>query len=205
MEMRKCMKGHYYDASLHADCPYCKRRNEGWMTASADVEAAYCLEDDERTLPLGYIPMAPPLRMAAAMPRENEGLDADDRTVLLTQQNMGTNPVVGWLVCTEGREKGKDYRLHRNHNFIGRNGEMDISVPWDETISYEKHAVVSYDSLNQTYHVSQGNGGGNVSLNGRALLKPARLEAYDEIMVGQTKFLFIPLCGEKFDWIGGKQ
>ena len=28
------------------------------------------------------------------------------------------------------------------------------------------------------------------------------LHAYDELTIGKTKLLFVPLCGERFDWNG---
>lgn len=32
------------------------------------------------------------------------------------------------------------------------------------------------------------------------VLTPVKLEAYDMITVGDVNLLFIPLCGERFNW-----
>ena len=39
-----------------------------------------------------------------------------------------------------------------------------------------------------------------VRVNGRMLMNAVVLEPYDELTIGKTKLLFIPLCGERFDW-----
>lgn len=207
MEMRKCVKGHYYDASVHLDCPYCKGRSTDWMAVpvsrgTADVSEE---EDDEKTVPLGFMQMMASQPKAVVTPSgAYDQTEDDDRTVAIIRHDIGIDPVVGWLVCTEGKEKGRDFRIHADNNFIGRSEKMDICVPWDDTISRENHAAISYDGSDRTYYFSPGDGRGIVRLNGMALFQTAQLKAYDEIIVGMTGFLFIPLCGEKFDWTGGK-
>ena len=55
------------------------------------------------------------------------------------------DPVVGWLVCLAGPDRGKDFRLHAEKNFIGRAPNMDVCVAGDETVSRERHAMVIFD------------------------------------------------------------
>lgn len=193
MEMRKCTNGHYYDASIYHDCPYCLgtggssggRDDERTMPFLNSVE-----EDDSRTIP-----------MAAAAPAK-AAVEDDERTVAIVRQNTGIDPVVGWLVCVEGREKGRDYRIHTDNNYLGRSEKMDICVRGDDTISRENHVIISYDSADKIYYCSPGDGRSIVRLNDKAIFQTVELKPYDRIMVGKTVLLFLPLCGQEFEWKG---
>ena len=44
----------------------------------------------------------------------------------------GFTPVVGWLVCTEGPDRGHDYRIRTGYNHIGRAEHMDICIRGDK-------------------------------------------------------------------------
>jgi hypothetical protein len=110
------------------------------------------------------------------------------------------DPVCGWLVCIVGAEKGHDYRIKAQRNFIGRDAGMDIAIQGDETISREKHAVISYDSKTNSFRLAPGDGRGMTYLNDQPVDMPTVLKAYDKIEIGQSQFLFIPFCGESFTW-----
>lgn len=112
----------------------------------------------------------------------------------------GFKPVVGWLVCVEGNNKGSDYRVHNGYNYLGRSQSMDICVPGDMHISNENAAVVAYDDIERLFYFGPGMGHNAVRINGKMCLGQMQLNAYDEITVGETKLMFIPLCGERFDW-----
>ncbi len=109
-------------------------------------------------------------------------------------------PITGWLVCIDGPEKGKDYRLHDENNFIGRSSRMDVCIAGDRTVSEERHAVITYDSQEKKFYFALSGGSSIVRLNGKAVLMTQEVQYGDRIQIGQGTFLFIPLCGEKFQW-----
>ncbi|MCX4320860.1 MAG: FHA domain-containing protein [Lachnospiraceae bacterium] len=188
MEMRKCDRGHYYDASINNSCPYCKQANVG-----RPIDATMPLmggTGEERTMPLGYQAQAEP-----------KGQPEDDgRTVALIKVKQGIDPVTGWLIALDGSEKGRDYRIHTDNNYIGRSEKMDICIRGDETISRENQAVITYDSVEKVYYFSPGEGRSIVRLNNKAIFQTTELKAYDRITLGKTVLLFVPLCGENFEW-----
>ncbi len=110
------------------------------------------------------------------------------------------NPVVGWLVCTEGASRGKDYQIHSQKNYIGRAHHMDICIPTDQCISAEREACLAYDVKSKLFFFSPGNGKNLNYLNDTAILSTVTLSAYDILTIGQTKLMFVPLCGDHFDW-----
>ena len=122
------------------------------------------------------------------------------RTVAVIKKQMGIDPVVGWLVCKTGVEKGKDYRIHAENNYIGRSESMDICIHGDETITRENHAIVTYDNIKGEFFFTPGMGRSIIRINGNVVLAPTKLNAFDEIEMGITKFVFVPLCGPDFTW-----
>ena len=58
----------------------------------------------------------------------------NDKTVAVHVFENGIEPVVGWLVCVNGEEKGRDYRLIRGRNCIGRDSDMDVTIRKDQKV-----------------------------------------------------------------------
>ena len=113
---------------------------------------------------------------------------------------MGFDPVVGWLACVEGPSRGKSYTIRGGINSIGRGDRMDITITGDRTISMENHARISYSDRNNRFNLLPGDGRNIVYLNGEEVFSATPLQAYDLIDFGETKLLFVPLCGERFTW-----
>ncbi len=108
--------------------------------------------------------------------------------------------VCGWIVCIEGARKGKDYKVIAGKNFVGRADDMDIQILGDNKISRRNHCVIVYDEKQGKTVILPGDSNGIVYLNEEAVYTPATLRPYDVIEVGESKFLFIPFCGEHFKW-----
>ncbi|MCD2493024.1 FHA domain-containing protein [Lacrimispora sp. NSJ-141] len=191
MEMKRCPNGHFYDPALYTECPYCQG-----ASANANVNGTSAQPNVGATMPVrqeeggGYkIP-----------PRQEAQPEEGQKTVAVIQQKTGINPVVGWLVCVDGTEKGKDYHLHSGNNFIGRSSKMDVCLPHDEAVSRENQGIVSYDDRHKAFYAAPGTGQNIIYLNGEPLLMIHELKAFDRLEVGNTTLMFMPLCGEEFQW-----
>ena len=77
---------------------------------------------------------------------------------------------------------------------------MDVCIPGDATVSRDNHAIIAYDTLERIFYFAPASGGSIVRVNGKAVLGNVELKAYDRITIGQSQFLFIPFCGEKYEW-----
>jgi hypothetical protein len=200
MEMGLCPNNHYYDHSVHSECPYCK-------PAGSDVGATMPAGDIGKTAPAFPPPIGATVPVGVTEPgvrtsANNIAKKADsDRTQAAIKEQIGLDPVVGWLVCLEGKDKGRDYRMHADNNFIGRAENMDIVLRNDDTVSRVNHAIISYDARDRAYYFAQGSGRGIVRVNDKAVLSTVELKARDRIEIGGTKLLFVPLCGEDFNWL----
>ena len=206
MTLVKCPNGHYYDSSRFGNnCPHCG------MSGAASIGA------DQTTVPLN-IPDAPqpanevtePLTVSQPGVSQPANVTAptvsdDDRTLPVTADMLDgmaekPAPVVGWLVCTDGVNKGTDYRLHQGRNFIGRSPEMDVCILGDNTVSRSSHAIVVYDPRSNVYLAQPGSSKELFYVNDKLVLNPIELKTMDLLNIGDTKLMFVPLCGEQFHW-----
>ena len=194
LQLRQCPNGHFYDQSRHSECPNCTGDS---ANVNATRPAYGASADIGVTVPAAQADIGVTVPAAAYTQPGGDG-----RTQVALKKDIGIDPVVGWLVCVDGKEKGQDYRIHSDQNMIGRGDGMDIRLRDDDTISRESHAVLAYDTQDKVYYISQGLGRGVVRHNGKAVLGgAAELNAYDMIQLGQSKYIFVPLCGEAFDWL----
>ena len=118
------------------------------------------------------------------------------------RQGVGSEPVVGWLVCVEGPQRGMDYRLHEGYNYIGRE-EGDVRIQGDNAVSRHRHAVVAFYSKRNTFHVGPADGRNIIELNDEPLFNNTQMHNYDVITVGNTKLMLVGVCGEHFNWTDG--
>jgi hypothetical protein len=191
VNMKRCASGHHYDPSKHSSCPYCGvPAIDVTVTKPAGGLGGIPQGDGDVTIAAGGL-----------SPGEKAGKEREEGvTVGFYRKTIGIDPVVGWLVCIEGPDRGRDYRLHSEKNFIGRSEKMDICIRGDDSISRENHAIVSFNPRNASFKLQPGEGRGLVYLNSNDIDVPVILNPYDLMELGQTKLMFIPFCGVKFQW-----
>ena len=126
------------------------------------------------------------------------------KTVAVFRKNAkvgeDTDPVCGWLVCIEGKSKGKDFRIYGRNNTIGRDEKMDICIKDDPAISREKHARLAYDVKHNAFSLIPAEAANSPYVNDEPVYVPTKLEAYDVIELGESKFIFVPFCCDRFTW-----
>ena len=209
MALTECANGHLYDSAQYASCPYCNggvNRVEfaspdsgigKTVGASSAVNSAVNVGEIGATVaPAGYNAQA----KASAPEEEDIG-----KTVAVMKKDTGIEPEVGWIVCIQGAEKGKDYKILGKNNTIGRGEGNDIVIKNDSTISRQSHARIAYDVKHNTFHLIPGEGTNGLYLNDEPVYVPTPIAAFDLIEMGESKFLFIPFCGDKFNWQNGLQ
>lgn len=184
MGVMRCPSGHFYDDEKYDECPHCK--NPLSQRPRAGIQ--------EDLTQFGFT--APPLVQKIQV---GGGESQDEKTVGIFQMPGGQDPVVGWLVCTQGRERGRDYRLHAGRNFIGRSLKSDVSIPEDGRISREDHCSLVYEP-GQGRFVLVAGGGAGVQVNGAPLQEPQPLVGGEEIQLGEGTFVFVPFCGKGRTW-----
>lgn len=218
MPFMMCPKGHLYNADMYDTCNICAQDEGG-------VEKTMLLSDPVPETPIGGGggPTGTILNVAEPSgPRH--GLDLSgggfaggqpERTIVqLSAANPELRsapsegevlPVVGWLVIVTGPGVGRDFRLIPGQNYIGRDKDMevclDLGADSDPMVSRREHALVVYDTQANECYISDRSESRNLPrLNGKTVRSPAVLASGDIIQVGETRFLFQPLCGDAFNW-----
>ncbi|MDI9370024.1 MAG: FHA domain-containing protein [Synergistaceae bacterium] len=190
MAIKRCPNGHFYDPDVNSSCPWCALpSDEVERTRMVDIGKNRPAGAEESTIKLSRKD-APPSKSAI-----DEG-----HTVAVVKRKIGIDPVVGWFVCIKGPDRGRDYRIRSEKNSIGRADSMDVCISSDDTISRVDHAFVVYDPKKRSFRVQAGSGRGLIYLNGEEVSASEKLNAYDRLEMGRSEFLFIPLCGEEFQW-----
>lgn len=204
----KCENGHWYDSSVNKSCPHCKRDSEKLSIRLDDIE------EDDRTISIAEVDLSLGEELGAIIGSANQaaidniipvegipsGSDDGDKTISFGFFDMmNIAPVVGWVVCMTGTEKGKDYRLHAEKNFIGRSTSMDVVLLDDKKIARDKHCSIQYDPKGNSFYVSSENGN-TTYLNDSVVEEPVELSEGDRITIGETELMFVPFCKEERIW-----
>jgi hypothetical protein len=155
-------------------------------------------DDIGRTMPL-MTPQGNADDIGKTMPLHSPAPDTG-KAQMLIHEPFDEESFVGWLVCAEGANKGEDFRIHTEVNHIGRNENMDIRITGDNKILSENHASVTYDTRDKVFYLAPGIGRVIIRLGGKPVLTAVTLSPYDEIEMGESKFIFVPLCGSGFEW-----
>lgn len=209
MTLVKCPNGHFYDPARFGNkCPHCgmagQQSTGDQTTVSMDVDD----QIDFTSKVSGEAANFQKVQM------DQSGIKTEPLTSVINEQDKtiavpedvlkgvssNVEPVVGWLVCVEGANKGRDYRLHKGRNFIGRSEKMDVYIENDNTVSRSSHAIVVYDPRSNVYLAQPGDSKELFYLNDKLILSVTELKALDRLSVGSTKLMFVPLCSEKFQW-----
>jgi len=184
-KMVRCTEGHFYDTAKHSSCPWCSKPIDLDSPATDAGGGA-------KTRPLAADPTPTPAAAARA------AAPAGGVTKRLDETEVGQRPVVGWLVCIEGPDTGRDYRLHSEKNFIGRDNTMDICLGKDDTISRARHAIITFEPKKRTYWVQPGDSAGLVYVNEDVVHTPIQINANDIVEVGKSKLMLVPFDTTKY-------
>ncbi len=226
MSIVRCLNGHFFDNEKSAACPWCQSA-AGDTTAACQAEAesaktvavpatqgapqarqVFPSGDSLKTEALGTIKkMATSVRDFADA-QKTEALNTAHRrggaqegaTVAIIRKQIGIDPVVGWLVCIKGPERGRDYRIHTEKNSIGRSDSMDIVIRGDDTISRVNHAFLSHNPKKNTFRIMCGEGRSLIYVDGEEVSPYAELKPRSVIEIGEGTFVFVPFNSDDFEW-----
>ena len=188
MSIVQCPNGHFYNNETFAQCPICS--GVGSMIPdiaipSTSMGASSISASSDEDGPTEYLS------------EQDEG-----KTVAIYDtQAFIVKPVVGWLVCCEGQERGQDYRLTSEISSIGRGGHNKIDLQDDSIPENESPVMLAYAEKKHLFIISSPSDSSvEVLLNGTPLRAQTILQPKDEIRIGKTMLRFIPFCDDSFSW-----
>lgn len=201
----ECPHGHHYNKNDFDSCPYCKTANMDNTFEWSETDPAgstAVLNDGWYNSPSNQVQ-----NLSEAPTQKTLVINEDNSRTIINPDSDDSEyqnqPVVGWLVCIEGPDKGKDFCLHGVKSTIGRRQDSSILLS-DEKISRSGFpALIVYDDRKtHKFYLASGDASShnNVELCGQMLLGQSIINPYDEITIENTKLVFVPFCGEDFYW-----
>lgn len=207
-----CANGHTYDKDKHISCPYCGVNIDDFNINNKTQPIGSNMNYDNNAYAEAH---TQPLNNVMAAGREDstnktQALDnhsaeqfESGKTVAMfneTADKKVFEPAVGWVACISESGRGKDFTVMAGRNKIGRGSANDIVINWDEAVSRDNHAEITYDPKGNAFYLTPGTGRGITYLNEEIVLVPSKIKSYDKITIGSTDLIFVALCGDKFTW-----
>lgn len=120
----------------------------------------------------------------------------------ISRQSFFQDPVVGWLVVVGGPGLGAYRPIYEGNNTVGRAANQRIPIDFgDDAISSEEQAYIRYDGGERSFLFVPNLAKTNVvAINDKRPTAAVQLQAMDLITMGRTQLVFVPLCGQDFDW-----
>ena len=214
MKLTRCSAGHFYDAEKFSTCPHC---DNGGESNTVPFDDTYVRTDSSESnvtqafTTTGNEPTAPVNEKAPASTDNTAASDNDPKTEAYwatgkiqgaadDRQHSTVSPIVGWLVCVEGPNFGEAFNLYYGKNFIGRDGNMDICLKDDRSVSRDKHAVIVYEPRQRQFYAQPGESHSLFYCNNDVVLSSKQLNDRDVITIGSTNLIFVPFCDASFGW-----
>ena len=185
MAVVKCENGHFYDDSKYESCPHCQNQQNLPETEDQKTIANIHMQVEVEELATEMISHGVP--------------EKDQKTMALSPKRAQAELVVGWLVCTQGPERGRDYRLHTGRNFLGRDFSMDICLADDPKVSRIQHCSVVYEPRKGKFYLAPCQGC-TVYFQGNVMEAPKEIQEDDVFQVGDCSLTFIPYCRGDRKW-----
>ncbi len=207
--LTRCERGHFYDAAKYDVCPHCENTMEISVTQFDPNPDPATEELSKKEMPAAVGSVSEERVGGAQTPTAGKDVfmapsryaQDDSMTVHFYQKTLGTEPVVGWLVCINGVHFGQDFRIKSGRNFVGRSGAMDVCLSGDTAVSRDRHLIVTYDPKGNTFFAQPGDTSSALSyLNDKPLLEATALKTGDKLTVGESDLMFVAFCGETFTW-----
>lgn len=167
MAIRRCEKGHFYDTEKYSFCPVCMAEQNG------DFASNQWMSEDKTI-----------------------GLEESDKTIsyLLDETDAEAQPVVGWLVCVRGAERGRDWRLSYGRNDVGTQPPADILLSSSNPLKECRVCSIICDGKHKKMVLDPGKGP-LVYYNNKLILEPVELKDGDEIGIEGSILCFQGFCG----------
>lgn len=114
------------------------------------------------------------------------------------RQQPPKEPIVAWLVCVNGMDRGATYPVRDKLNLVGSSPVCDIQVHGEQSVLPENHACIAYDRDSTACLLYPG-AAGAVNLNGIEGDYAQPLNKFDIITFGNAQFVFAPF-DEGLEW-----
>jgi hypothetical protein len=201
----KCHNNHLYDPATNETCPHCPAprtsagpaapagRDDRTQLHHPGSDAANVSRPDSGKTVRVESMHAPAGNDEVSAP-SSSGAGGNDRSTRLISipdevEEEPTSPIFGWIVVLEGRQKFRDFRIHREQTYVGASSECDIVMD-DEFISSEHASIRFTDDAFWLTDLDSSNGTFVNEFSPSARIDRVQLRDGDEIRFGKVLVKF---------------
>ena len=203
MAFVKCEKGiHFYDNSKYDSCPHCSKPTNSWVDidmGSFNEAPTEAVEEQDINI-IETVGVIQENQYSFDEQFKDEIEIEDDVTIAAYSPQKGNDFITGWLVCVEGPERGRYYRIFHGVNKLGRDDSMDIIIKEDRSISREKVCSIVYDDRSNTFYLVPSSNG-LIYLNGEHITRSQEIKNGDVRSIGESSFEVVTFCRGDKKWI----
>ena len=201
MAVVTCSNGHYYDNSLFPECPYCKKNGmQTQFSSNSEFAGAMFGAKSKQPNRLQVVEN----QHISMVPENPTSLSKDSETIMgFKVGKYNIIPLAGWLVCTSGKDKGKDFPVNTEKTMIGRSssGMYTVDLTEDRICLNSAVASIAYVRDSRSFMISPVPGSNlPLFLNTVDIHFPITLNDNDRINIGKTTLVFVSFCNINFDW-----
>lgn len=199
----KCSNGHFYDGNKFTSCPFCEMVASGMREPTVETFVENGSNQGGMFAGGGQsnIQMEPVHETGFKKVQSQDTRDMQKTVSFYSEMGAEEKDLaVGVLICVKGPDFGDTYLLKAGKNFIGRDPSMDVVVAHDHSVSRHRHAIIIYEPKQRVFIAQSGGSSQLFYLNDKVVLDPVQLHEYDEIGIGDTILMFVPICGPQFSW-----
>lgn len=202
MALITCPFGHYYDDERYNECPVCKRIEQKG-NAEYDLQSQVTVSGYKLGSPSGGITELldnndlEASLFGAEIENQYDAMSDENATIGIFESEGVGGYTAGWLVCTEGANRGESFTITLGRSICGSDASNDICVS-DSGIEGKLHCSFIYEPKENKFYVTPENGA--VFYNGRFINKPMQLKSGDKINIGSSELIFVPFCNKNRSW-----
>lgn len=205
MNLQKCKNGHYYDQDKFVKCPYCAAKK----MPLKDTLVLDGSEDAHTRKEGSSLQLKDAVATAMKMKQYQESVMSITREPVIGEEHVlfSANGMleddrrlpVGVLVAIEGTCKGAIYRLQNGYNYLIVEQQM-IYLQYEPDAEHQPQAAIYYDVGQNLFVLKLMDENADIRIGKMQLEDSVRLVLYDTILIGEDIFLFVPICGDQFQW-----
>lgn len=182
MAVVKCEKGHFYDDEKYAQCPICEK-------GAPEESLTVAINRQVENYAAQYVQHH----------ADHQYVETDkEKTIGISSHRAEQKYTVGWLVCIQGTDKGRDFRLYAGFNRIGRGYDNDIVLK-DMQVSRENHCSVIYEEKKNRFYLMPEHG--NMVYRDKILLQQAEeITEGSVIQIGESELELVVFCRGERRW-----
>ncbi|MBE5954081.1 MAG: hypothetical protein E7257_08000 [Lachnospiraceae bacterium] len=209
MNIKKCDRGHFYNADKFGECPHCKDEQElsqsdmlissGSVDVTPQVQPNIMIDkkrlaDMPQTVAYRDTTDANPYAATAvqSLPPTGEqipigispdtALSASIKNAYVEINDMESKGmVVGWLVAVGGPKYGRVHTLYTSDTKVEK-------------------VVISFDMHSKCFVLNFTLSENDVMINGRSVVENEYLNYMDRIFINGTDYMLVTLCKDGFSW-----